>query len=87
MSLEKNVQGGRAFGTKFAVKDKNMLWTAFPTHAGSGFICSSTKEVLLHLCRCIYVDCSRDMAATIFIIESAVDNLVRRDLRIEDTIQ
>jgi hypothetical protein len=87
MNSEKNVQGGRAFGTEFAVEDEDMLWSTFPAHTGSRLVCSRTKKVLLHLRRCINVDCSRDMATVIFIIESAVDNLVRRDLRIESPIQ
>ena len=81
-----NIQGRRAFGTEFAVEDEDMLWSIFPAHARSRLVGGSTKKVLLQLRRCINVDCFRDMATVIFIIKSAVDNLVRGDLRIKGSI-
>ena len=84
---ETSVQSGRAFGTEFAVEDEDMLWTTFPTHAWSRLVGSDTKEVLLQLHRCINVDRSGDVATMIFIIKSAIDNLVRRNLPLENSIQ
>lgn len=84
---ETSVQGGRAFGTELAVEDKDMLWITFPAHTGNRLVGSYTKEVLLQLRRCINVDRSGDMATVIFIIKSAIDNLIRRNLRLESSIQ
>ena len=84
---ETGVQSRRAFGTELAVEDEDMLWTTFPTHAWNRLVGSDTKEVLLELRRCVDVDRSRNMATMIFIIESAIDNLVRRNFVLENSIQ
>lgn len=82
-----SVQGGRAFGTELAVEDKDMLLTTFPTHAWNRPVGSDTKEVLLQLRGCINIDRSGDMATMIFIIKSAIDDLVRRNLLLENSVQ
>jgi len=86
-SSEMSVQGWRAFGTELAVEDEDVLWTTFPTHAWNRLLGSITEEVLLQLRRCIDVDRSGDMATVVFIIESAIDNLVRRNLLLESSVQ
>lgn len=84
---ETSVQSGRAFGTELAVEDEDMLWTTFPTHTWDRLVGSDTKEILLELRRCIDVDRSGNMATMIFIIKSAIDNLVRRNFVLENPIQ
>ena len=69
------------------MENQDMLWSTFPAYAGSWLFRTCTKEVLLQLHRCIDVDRSGDMATIIFIIKSAVNNLVRCNLRPEGSIQ
>lgn len=82
-----SVQGWRAFGTELAVEDEDVLRTTFPTHAWNRLLGSITEEVLLQLRRRINVDRSGDMATMVFIIESAIDDLVRRNLLLESSVQ
>jgi hypothetical protein len=74
--MEGSVQGGRAFGTELAMENKDMLWPSFLTDARNWLVHGRTKKVLLQLYRCINVDGSWDVATIIFVIKTAVNNLV-----------
>jgi len=69
-------KGRRAFGTEFTMEYEDTLWLTVPANAGNRLVRSCAEKVLLQLHRCIYVDCSWNVATVVFIIKSAVNNLV-----------
>jgi hypothetical protein len=58
------------------MEDQDMFRSTFPAYARSWLFRGCTEKVLLQLHRRINVDRSWDMATAIFVIKSAVNNLV-----------
>lgn len=75
-----SLQGRRAFCTKFAMENQDMLPPTFTTHAWNWFVRGSTKEILFQLRGCVDINGPRDMTAIVLVIKPTVNDLIRGNL-------
>lgn len=91
MRLGEDLQGRCSLRAEFAVQNEHVLLTTIAADGRPWFPHALPKEELFHTGDCVDIDSAGDVAPVILVIETTVDDVVRRNLRvvlaIEEIIQ
>ena len=81
---KKHLQGWSPLGTKFAMEDEHGFLGRVAADAWLRFVL--TKEEFLDGLSSVDVNCPRNVASVIFVVETAVDDEVLLDMTVEGTV-